>query len=74
VRVRATAVTLSIAAGTANALPDFDTLSLDGGGAPATADAGYLTLGSGVLETVGNLSLNGLLQPPAPTAAPPRSS
>ena len=51
-----------IKAGVANAIFDASTLSLAGGGAPLTADQAFLTLESGVNETVGGLILGGVAQ------------
>lgn len=53
---------LTIQTGVANAISDLATLSLAGGGAAGTADFGYVNLGAGVNETVGNLLLGTLAQ------------
>jgi autotransporter-associated beta strand protein len=63
VSVLNTATTLNITTGVSNAVADTATLSLAGGGTAGTADAGYITLGSGVNETVASLVLNGISQP-----------
>lgn len=55
---------IEITAGTLNAINDVATLSLAGGGTAGTADDGYVTLGSGINETVGGLVLAGAAQLP----------
>lgn len=54
---------LQVAAGATNALFDFGTLSLKGGGTAGVADQSWADLGAGVNETVGFLQLNGVNQP-----------
>lgn len=62
VSVLSSAVSLSIQTGVTNAIDDNATLSLAGGGAAMTADAGFANLASGVNETVAGLFLGGTMQ------------
>ena len=61
--VRVSAGSISILAGVTNGIADGATLRLDGGGTASVADTGFISLASGITETVGGLSLNGVLQP-----------
>jgi len=54
-----TAITLAISTGATDAIPNAATLSLAGGGTLDVADAGFLTLGTGVNESVATLILGG---------------
>lgn len=48
---------LTISSGVANAISDFATLTLAGGGTATIADQGYIELGAGINEIVGTLLL-----------------
>lgn len=63
VTVQSTATRLALNTGVSNAIADAALLALDGGGTAGTADVGYLDLTSGANETVGNLTLGGIVQP-----------
>jgi hypothetical protein len=54
---------LSIASGVADAIDDAATVSLIGGGTGGVADQGFANLGSGIVEAIGALILNGVQQP-----------
>jgi autotransporter-associated beta strand protein len=55
---------LQISSGVSNAILNTSTLSLAGGGAAGVADQGYANLGTGIVETVNMLILNGAAQGP----------
>jgi autotransporter-associated beta strand protein len=56
------AASMRLTAGETNAIADNATLSLAGGNAAGVADDGYITLDSGVNETVGGLILGGVTE------------
>jgi fibronectin-binding autotransporter adhesin len=58
----ALATSLTLEAGVANAIADTATLSLAGGGTGGTADAGFISLATGIDELVGGLILGGIAQ------------
>lgn len=62
VTVQGTANKLVFNTVVSNAIADAALLALDGGGTVGTADVGFLDLTSGANETVGNLTLGGVLQ------------
>ena len=55
---------LQIQTGVSNAILNTSMLSLAGGGTAGVADQGYADLGSGIVETVNMLMLNGVAQGP----------
>jgi fibronectin-binding autotransporter adhesin len=55
---------LQILSGVSNAILNTSTLSLAGGGTFGVADQGYVNLGTGIIETVNMLILNGVVQGP----------
>jgi hypothetical protein len=57
-----TRTVLTLEMGLTNAIGDAATLSLAGGGTPGVADTGYVNLGVGINETIGNLILGGVTQ------------
>lgn len=62
VTVQSTATKLSLGGSVSDAIANAALLTLQGGGASNTADAGFLDLSSGANETVGSLMLGGELR------------